>query len=90
MNRKISFGSNLKGLRKKHGYTRKRFASEIEYSEKAIEKWELSDSKPSLETICKIADFFEVTVDSLIYKEQTQIKYLLAINFFLAIINILA
>lgn len=80
MDRKISFGSNLKELRKKHGYTRKSFASEMDYSEKAVEKWELSDSKPSLETVCKIADFFEVTVDSLIYREQTQIKYLLAID----------
>ena len=78
--RNLSFGSNLKELRKKNKYTRARLAEVLGFSEKTIEKWEFGKSLPSIETTCRIADFFGVTIDSLIYGSKPEIKYLLAID----------
>ena len=76
----IAFGTNLKALREKHGYTRAKLAQMIDYSEKAIEKWEYNHSLPTMETALLLADFFGVTLDALIYNQKTEIKYLLAID----------
>lgn len=81
MNKKtICFGNNLKKLRKKFGYTRTKLASMIAYSEKSIEKWEFGSSVPPLETVCALAELFGVSVDSLIYSPETEVKYFLAID----------
>ncbi|MBQ8649560.1 MAG: XRE family transcriptional regulator [Clostridia bacterium] len=76
----ISFGANLKALRKKAGYTRKELSEKIAYSEKSIEKWELGSSIPPILTVCKIAEIFGVTLDTLVCSQKTEIKYLLGID----------
>lgn len=78
--KKIAFGSNLKILRKENGYTRARLAGVLGYSEKTIEKWEFGTALPSVENICKIAGFFKVTIDSLVYDPKREIGYFLAID----------
>ena len=78
--RNVSFGSNLKELRKKYGYTRGKFADLIAFSENTIETGEYGRSLPAMETVCMIADFFGVTLDSLIYNQSPQINYLLGID----------
>lgn len=77
---KLAFGSNLKQLRKKHGLTRAQLAQEINYSEKAIEKWEMSSSVPPVATVCRLADFFQISVDALLYTKEIRLKYLLGID----------
>jgi len=74
------FGENLKTLRKRAGYTRSQLAELIAYSPKSIDKWESGASVPVLDTVCKIADLFGVSVDSLVRYQNTQIKYLLGID----------
>lgn len=76
----ISIGTNLKILRKKAGYTRGKLADMISYSEKSIEKWESGTSVPPLETVCRISEVFGVSIDSLVYAQDIEIKYLLAID----------
>ncbi len=73
------FGQNLKVLRKNAGYTRVKLAEILSYSEKSIEKWESGKGVPPLEVVCRIAEIFGVTVDSLIYAKK-EIRYLLAID----------
>ncbi len=80
MYRNLTFGSNLKLLRKKRGLTRAQLAQAISYSEKAVEKWETSGSVPPVATVCKLADFFQVSVDALLYEVRIPIRYLLGIN----------
>ena len=70
----ISFGLNLKALRKKHGYTRAKLAKMIDFSEKSIEKWEYNNALPSMETVCKLSELFGITIDSLVYNQKTEIK----------------
>ena len=79
-NNTLAFASNFKALRKKYGYTRAQIAEMFSFSAKTIEKWEYGSSIPSLETLCKVAEFFKVTLDSLVYEPNIKIKYLLAID----------
>lgn len=76
----ISFGENLKNLRKKYGFTREQLAQRISYSVKSIEKWELNGILPPVHTVCKLADFFNVTTDYLLFGSNVEAKYLLGID----------
>lgn len=76
----IIFGNNLKELRKKSGYTRAQLANIISYSVKAVEKWESGNSVPPVNTVCRIAELFGVTVDSLLFAPKTEVRYLLGID----------
>lgn len=80
MEHRLTFGSNLKQLRKKHGLTRMQLAQSISYSEKAIEKWEMGGSVPPVATVCKLAEFFQVSVDALLYSQEAKLRYLLGID----------
>lgn len=76
----ITFGKNLRALRKKNALTRACLAEKISYSEKSIEKWETGKSVPPVATVCKLAQFFGVSVDSLVLTQNVNIKYLLGID----------
>lgn len=76
----ISFGANLRALRTKAGLTRAQLAEQIAYSEKSIEKWEMSGSVPPVSTVCKLAKLFCVTVDSLLLSHKKEISYFLGID----------
>lgn len=80
MDRRLVFGSNLKQLRKKNGLTRAQLAQAISYSEKAIEKWEMGCSVPPTPTVCKLAAFFRVSVDALLFDNHIPVRYLLGID----------
>lgn len=78
--RKICFGANLKALRKNAKLTRRALAESINYSEKSVEKWEAGNSIPPVTSICALADIFGVSVDSLLYSNNSEINYLLGID----------
>ena len=80
MNNSITFGENLKKLRKQAGLTRSALAEKISYSEKSVEKWEFGKALPPMNTVCMLAEIFGVTLDALVYTPQTEAKYLLAID----------
>jgi len=80
MKNNITFGENLKKLRKQAGFTRSSLAEMISYSEKSVEKWEFGKALPPMETACRLAEIFGVTLDSLIYTPEAKVKYLLAID----------
>ena len=79
-NEHICFANNLKKLRLEAGYSRSTLAKMISYSEKSIEKWEMTGAIPPVATVCKLADIFGVSVDKLIYSSNFEIKYLLGID----------
>lgn len=76
----IDFGKNLKKYRKNASLSRQELGELIAYSAKSVEKWELGGSPPPIATICKIAKVFGITVDRLVYGEQSEVKYLLAVD----------
>ncbi len=63
---------NISTLRKHHGMTQLDLAEKLNYSDKAVSKWERGDSIPDILVLKNLADLFGVTVDYLITAEHTQ------------------
>ncbi len=73
-NKKIHFMDNLIRLRKKHGFTQQALAEQLNYSDKAVSKWERGEALPDVQTIGEIAFLFHLTIDELIYSEPESIE----------------
>ena len=56
----------LKELRKTNKVTQKQIASAIELSERNYQSLEYGNIKPSYETLLKLADYFDVSLDNLV------------------------
>lgn len=67
---KTNFSENLIKLRKSNNLTQLQLAEKLNYSDKAVSKWEVGSVLPDVETLCNISDFFGITVNDLIYKKK--------------------
>ncbi|MCM1393250.1 MAG: helix-turn-helix domain-containing protein, partial [Ruminococcus sp.] len=63
---KKSFGENICRLRREKGITQIQLAQDLNYSDKAISKWERGESIPDTYTVFKIAELFNVSADELL------------------------
>ncbi len=59
---------NLIELRKRKKYTQLDVADMLQYSDKAISKWEKGDSLPDVETLYKLCNIYGVTLDYLTHE----------------------
>lgn len=66
------FSSRLKLLRKNKGLTQTELANELHLSHGAIAMWETDKRQPDNDTMLRIADFFDVSVDYLLGREETK------------------
>ena len=71
---KTNFSQNLIRLRKENKLTQLALAEKLNYSDKAVSKWEVGSVIPDVETLTHIADFFGITVNDLIYPERKKVK----------------
>jgi transcriptional regulator with XRE-family HTH domain len=69
---KIIFAQNLANLRKQVKLTQVEFAEKINYSDKAVSKWERGESIPDVSVLKGIAEFFGVTIDYLVSEQKSQ------------------
>lgn len=69
---KNNFAVNVAKLRKAAKLTQAEFAEKINYSDKAVSKWERGEAVPDLYTVKAIADFFDVKVDYLIAEPKAE------------------
>ncbi len=69
-NFKKNFGNKLNTLRKQRGMTQSELGYQLNYSDKAISKWERGDSVPDSYTVYKIAHLFGVPVDEILSPEK--------------------
>ena len=67
---KAIIAKNITELRKKNNMTQIELAEKINYSDKAVSKWERGESVPDISVLKQIADMFSVTVDYLINEEH--------------------
>ena len=67
---KLNIAQNIVSLRKKHNLTQIDLAEKLNYSDKAISKWERAESTPDITVLKTIADLFGVGVDYLIRSEH--------------------
>lgn len=63
---KMTVASNIADLRKKKGMTQQELAAKLNYTDKAISKWERGESIPDVIVLKQISDMFGVTVDYLL------------------------
>ena len=66
MNYNDNIRKNLIYLRKNKKLTQMELAEQIGYSDKTVSKWETGESLPNIDTLCALADFYGVTLDSLV------------------------
>lgn len=69
---KLIIAKNIAELRKKNGMTQAEFAEKLNYSDKAISKWERGESVPDIATLKQIAEMFGVTIDYLLEEDHTK------------------
>lgn len=62
---------NIYELRTAKKMTQFRLAEVLNYSDKAVSKWERAESIPDVTVLKQIADYFGVTVDYLLHEEHT-------------------
>ena len=59
-------GANIGAYRKRQGLTQAGLAEKLNYSDKAVSKWERGESVPDVLTLMQIAELFEITVNELV------------------------
>ncbi len=75
-------GKNLLALRKSKKKTQTEIADLFGYSDKAISKWENGDTMPDIETLYKLANYYNVTLDFLTSEHEyhSRVKYISQMN----------
>ena len=63
---KFFIGANISAYRKKSGMTQAGLAEKLNYSDKAVSKWERGDAMPDIQTLLQLAELFEITVNELV------------------------
>lgn len=63
---KKQIGSNIASYRKRMQLTQAGLAEKLNYSDKAVSKWERGESAPDVLTLTQLADLFDVTVNDLL------------------------
>lgn len=59
---------NLTALRKSSGLTQAQIAERLDYSDKAVSRWERGDTMPDINVLYELCDFYGITLDSLVQK----------------------
>ena len=63
---KKQIGANIAAYRKRAGLTQAGLAEKLNYSDKAVSKWERGESAPDVQTLVQLAELYEVTVNDLL------------------------
>jgi len=67
---RLTIAKNISSLRKEAEMTQFELAERLNYSDKAISKWERGESIPDVIVLKEIADIFSVSVDYLLEEEH--------------------
>ena len=59
-------GKNIAMHRKRCGLTQLGLAEKLNYSDKAVSKWERGESAPDVQTLVQLAELFDITVNELL------------------------
>jgi len=63
---KLLIGANIAAHRKRVGLTQAGLGTKLNYSDKAVSKWERGESIPDVLTLMQLARLFEITVNDLL------------------------
>ena len=68
---KIIIAKNLRELRAASELTQSELAERINYSDKAISKWERAESLPDIQVLKQLADIYQVSVDYMLNESHS-------------------
>jgi len=77
---KIIIAENIQNLRRDAGMTQATLAEKLNYTDKAVSKWERGESIPDVAVLRAIADLFGVSVDYLLRNDHGAEKEVLPIH----------
>lgn len=63
---KKQIGANIASYRKRLRLTQMGLAEKLNYSDKAVSKWERGESMPDVLILCQLAELFQITVNDLL------------------------
>ena len=69
---KVRIGTNIARLRKASGMTQADLAERLNYSDKAVSKWERAESMPDVLTLMLLAEQFGTDVNELVSDPDRQ------------------
>lgn len=69
----MEVGKKIKELREEKGITQRELAKKINVMDKTISKWENGILEPNMESLKKLADYFNVSIECF-YGEEKSIK----------------
>lgn len=67
-----TIAKNLSELRRAHGITQLQLAEKLNYSDKAVSKWERGESVPDISVLKQLSDIYGITVDYLLSDTHEQ------------------
>lgn len=74
------FATQLSNLRRGSGFTMEQLAKKLGVSKQTISNWENGNIMPSVDAMEKMADFFSVSVDYLLGREEPGNKGVLCLD----------
>lgn len=70
------FGERLRALRSEKKFTLRELAKELDISFSALGKYERNEHQPDFDTLEKIADYFDVSIDYLLGRTEENFSYI--------------
>ena len=65
----ILFSSNIRALRENSRLTQQQLADKLSVTQRKISYWESGKIEPDLESLWRLADFLDVTIDELVGRQ---------------------
>lgn len=67
----MNIGNHITELRKNYKYSQEELAELLSVSRQAVTKWEANESVPELTKLIALADLFDVSLDRLVGRKET-------------------
>lgn len=72
---KDMIGQNVLSLRTKKGLTQEELAQEIGVARQTVAKWESGEAIPDLDNAIRMAEIFDISLDSLVHHDEETVGY---------------
>ena len=70
----MRLGEKLKTLRAKKNMTQEQLGNVLHVSRATVSSWEVSRTYPDLESLVKISDYFEISLDILLREDKKMVE----------------
>lgn len=67
---KINIGKSLKNIRESENLTQSKLAEKTGISQQSISRWESGQRFPNILDLVKLADYYKISIDELIGREN--------------------